>query len=324
MQNDTHAGWDQFWSTPAQLDAYSGAGQSHPLLDAAWMAFFAQVKLQATAQPGALKALDLASGRGVVVDYLGRQFPDGSVAITCLDASASSIASIKQRFGAVTGLVADARKTGLDSAGYDIVTSQFGIEYAGPKAFIEAMRLVKPGGHLGLVIHCRDGQIHHKCDQALQAVRAVLNSQVMENAAKAFSLGFAYAARGQNLAGYQKALNELQKSVTLVEKVLHRYGDDIAGSAIVRLRDDIVAMVRGLPSYEREETLRWTAKMHAELRAYVTRMHAMCQAAAGDDMITYIGASLRERQFEDIRIEHIAGDAAGLPIGWWVQARRAG
>lgn len=319
MQNDTQTGWDQFWSAPAGLDAYSKDGQSHPTLDQAWMEFFARASQDADT---GLKALDLASGRGVVVGYLRRAFPDGGVDIACLDTSPAAIASIKDRFGAVTGHVADARKTGLASGAYDIVTSQFGIEYAGPKAFPEAMRLVKPGGHLGLVIHCKDGQIDQSCRQSLDAVRSVLNAKFMETATKAFTLGFSYFARGQNLAGYQKALGELQRSVAMLDKVLATYGSGIANHSLARLREDIVSMAGELQTYEREETLRWLARMQDELRSYVGRMHSMCQAAVGKDLTDYIRTHLREQHFDVIRFDLIDTPDAALPVAWCLQARK--
>jgi SAM-dependent methyltransferase len=321
MQNSAQKSWDQFWSGSAVLDAYSRDGQSHPLLDEAWLRFFADVKAR---QSGPLKAVDLASGRGVIVGYLQTTFAGGSLETSCVDSSPSAIAAIKERFGHVHGHVADVKKTGLASADYNIVTSQFGIEYAGAKAFLEAMRLVKAGGFLGLVIHYKEGQIYSDCQRSLEAVRQVLNSKVMENASKAFSAGFAHFASGQELNRYTKASAELGKSMKLVEKVLSTYGPGIANHTIVRLRDDIDAMASQLRGYDREETLLWLSQMRGELASFVGRMNAMCQAAAGKDMIAYITTNLLEQNFEIVRSSGIETSAGHLPIAWCLQARKLG
>ena len=303
------------------LDAYSRNGQSHPQLDEAWQRFFTEVK---TRKPGPLKAIDLASGRGVIVAYLQEAFPDANLEIHCLDSSPAAIAAIKERFGHVTGHVADAKKTGLATGDYDIVTSQFGIEYAGAKAFPEAMRLVKTGGFLGLVVHCKDGQIYSECQQSVEAVRSVLNSKLIENALKAFSAGFTYFANGKELNRYHKASAELHKSMALVEKVLVKYGPAIANNSVLRLREDIGVMSNELRGYDEAETMLWLNKMNGELQSFVARQNAMCQAAAGKEMIDYVIANLHQQNFDIVRENFIETPASSVPIAWCLQAKKRG
>jgi ubiquinone/menaquinone biosynthesis C-methylase UbiE len=315
---NTEESWEHFWRGSDAAIAYARDGRSHPQLDEAWLLFFQGV---APVQASPLRVLDLAAGSGVMIGYFVQAIGQASVQVHCLDTSASAIASIEQRYPGVTGHIGDARDTGLPSGAFDIVTSQFGIEYAGEQAFVEAMRLVKPGGTIGLVMHCKGGQIEREGRQSFEAVKRVLKSGLMEHATKAFASGFAYQASGQGLSRYHQASDGLKKSMETVAKVMVDFGPAIANHTVARLLDDIRAMAKQLRGYDRAETLQWLSGMTAELKSYLGRMDALCRAALGDDDVEQIRNQLLERHFVLIRADQIV--AAGVPIAWCLQARKA-
>lgn len=319
MNDSAQQDWNHFWSGSAPAPAYARGGRSHPNLDQAWMDFFGQARAQLAAP---VQAIDLASGTGVMVDYLRQAFEGAGASISCLDSSPAAIASIRQRFPAVTGHHADARKTGLPAGAYDIVTSQFGIEYAGEAAFEEAMRLVRPGGFISLVIHCQDGQIALDGQRSLAAAQRVLQANLLKNAGKAFSCGFTYFGTGKGLMPYKNASAELQRSMDVSAAVVREFGPEIANRSIARLLDDLQAMSAELRSLDKAETLKWLGAMTAELSAFAGRMDALCKAAAGEEVIGRLKTSLLAGGFVIARADKIEGSEGGAPLAWCIHARK--
>ena len=152
--------WDTYWQGAQSSAAYTGGGISHPLILSFWKEYFRGVQ----GRSGKPKIIDIASGNGAVVECANSMFGEQLPEFAYLDVSASAIRILEIRFPGVHGVVADAAAIPLDSASYDIATSQFGIEYAGLEALDEVTRLIAPGGELALLLHHRDGIIYKQCD----------------------------------------------------------------------------------------------------------------------------------------------------------------
>lgn len=319
METSTEKSWEQYWNAGGEAGAYARAGRSHPCLDAVWLPFFKRAR---ATLDGPLKSLDLAAGSGVLLGYLLQAGAQGDVEIHCLDSSPAAIASIRRRFPAAVGHVADARQTGLEDGAFDIVTSQFGVEYAGSAAFREAMRLVKQGGYIGLVIHCKDGQIERDGQRSGDAVGRVLQARLMEHAMQFFACAFAYQAGGGGLPELQRLAATLQLSMNVTQEVLRQYGAGVANHTLARLLDDIGAMGGDLSGYDRGETMQWLRGMDMELRSFQTRMAALCAAAIGQEAFAQLQAALREGGFALLQAGPIGATAGSLPLAWCVQARK--
>ncbi|MDZ7770534.1 MAG: class I SAM-dependent methyltransferase [Woeseiaceae bacterium] len=90
-----------------------------------------------------LRLIDIAGGSGSVVERATNSLGERLEELACVDLSPSAMKLLEQRFPGVHAVVADARDTGLESGRYDVVTSQFGMEYAGLDSIDEMMRLAR-------------------------------------------------------------------------------------------------------------------------------------------------------------------------------------
>ena len=140
--------WETYWQGTAEAGAWGRGGASHPAVLAFWDQFFADAR-ERLERP---RVLDLAAGNGAVVERALAAFGPQGARLHCVDLSDAAVENIRARFPGVTALAADAASVPLDDGGFDIVTSQFGIEYADPAAFDEAARLLAPGGRLALLL----------------------------------------------------------------------------------------------------------------------------------------------------------------------------
>jgi SAM-dependent methyltransferase len=156
--------WSAYWAS-GQLTSLPAdfAGNYDGEIAAYWAAQFERVP------PGG-KVLDLCTGNGAVAllaagYFMARQ---QAVAVTAVDAaqiSPQGIADRHPRLAAAVAAVAfidqsPVETLALPSGEFDLVTSQYGIEYCdwGPAA-AQAARVVRPGGRLALICHAASTDI---------------------------------------------------------------------------------------------------------------------------------------------------------------------
>lgn len=317
--NSHSQSWDKYWHGTGAAGAYSAGGASHPGIQVFWSDFFRSLSGR-FAPP---RLVDIATGNGAVVENAMRLLEGDGPVVTCVDISESAIRNVEARFPGVTGLVADAKSIPLEDFEFDVVTSQFGIEYAGPDAVPEAARLVAPGGALGLLMHIENGSVHKECEDSLAAIAATRESNFVMLATDLFRNGFA-AVRGADRAPYDAAGTSFAPAVAAVEKVMDDYGDDVAGGTIARLYDDVARIHSRMPNYDPDEVLGWLATMDSELASYGERMASMIAAAGDKASCEQVCAQLLASGLEiHMADEFLVGEEA-LPLAWALIATRTG
>jgi len=158
------AHWSEYWAS-GQLTSLPAdfAGNYDGEIAAFWETQFQGV-------PAGGKVLDLCTGNGAIAllaagYFLARQ-RDASV--TAVDAAKISPESMARRHAGREAEIArvtfidqtPVETLGLPDAEYDLVTSQYGIEYCDwAPAAAQAARLLRPGGRLALVCHAASSDI---------------------------------------------------------------------------------------------------------------------------------------------------------------------
>jgi len=303
--------WDTYWHGTGDVGAYSSGGVNHPAILAFWDEFFQRVK-QDYIDP---KIIDIASGNGAVVERALAVFGDEQLDITCLDVSDAAIANIRDRFPGVDGIVTDARSIPLDSGGFDVATSQFGVEYAGLEAIVEAARLLAPSGRLALLLHNQEGSIHQECTASLDAIVRLQESRFIPYSIQMLSAGF-QTCRGADRAPYEAAATQLAPAVQALEAIMTQHGQHVAGDTIARLYTDVDRIHRGIQRYEPAEVLDWLNRMDGELGAYAGRMTSMSNCAIDSETFEQIVVGLRNRDYTIDRAEPLVIPDHDFPLAW--------
>jgi len=310
--------WDAYWHGTADAGAFSGGGASHPAVLAFWNEFFQFVNEES----GDLAMIDLASGNGAVVEGALAFFGEGKARITCVDISEAAIENIRSRFPGVSGMVADAGSVPLDSGSFDIVSSQFGIEYAGIEAIDEAARLVAEDGWLTLLLHNSDGSIHHQCATNLEAVKRVQQSRFVQKSIQMFRTGFE-AVRGADRAPYDESARRLDPAVRELEAVMEQFGRGVADQTINRLYSDVAKMHSRIQHYDPPEVLDWLVRMEGELETYAGRMSSMCESSLDGAMFERICGGLVDQGFTIETAGPLMAVDEKVPLAWALIARKA-
>lgn len=311
-------GWEAYWRGTGNAGAWTAGGASHPLLAEFWAGFFTPL----AGRPPGLRVLDLASGNGAVVAIAMERLADRRPQLSCLDRSEAAVENIRRRFPPVQGIVSDARRVPLDDGGFDVVTSQFGIEYAGPEAAVEAARLLAPGGRLGLLMHVRDGIIECECRASLEAVQCIRECGFVPLAREMFRHGFA-AVQGADRAPYDEAAKQLAPAAQRVERLVIEHGEEVAGGTPARLYADVARIHGRLPAYDPVDVLGWLDRMETELADYGERMSAMVGAALDEPAFEAICERLQAAGCELDQREPLQAPGEDRPLAWAVSARKA-
>lgn len=310
------AGWDRYWRGTPDRTAYSSGGASHPAIRAFWVRWFQEERHSR----GASRMVDVASGNGAVVEAARAAFSGVLPELICLDISAAAVAAVARCYPGVHGIVADARAIPLRSGDFALVTSQFGVEYAGPEAFAEAARLTAPGGELALLLHIRGGAIYQECAASLGAIQALQRAEFIPLALGMFEAGFA-ACRGADDTPYRAAVLRLAPARQALESILATYGRRVAGDSLLRFGVDVARMQARLRHYDPSEVLGWLSGMDAEFRAYAGRMNSMCASAIDRQTFDDFCGALRQQGYR-IRRADALGTPDQSPLAWALVAER--
>jgi SAM-dependent methyltransferase len=311
-------GWDTYWKGTGDKDSYASEGESHPAVTSFWNDTLGQILGPLTSP----RILDIATGSGAVIENIFKRATDVAADITCVDISKAAIDSVRSRYPEVTGIVADAVAIPLESSGYDLVTSQFGIEYAGLDAVDEAARLVAPGGALAVLMHIRPGLIFDECRASLDAVRRMQESGFIERSLCFFEAGFA-AVRGADRAPYEQAGLELNPAIQKMESILSETGDEVAGGTIARLFSDIERIHTRIQFHDPKEVIEWLHTMDREFREYAARMASMCDAAIDREMFGDIEKRLQKDGLSILQGGPLLPGNSALGVAWALRAVRA-
>lgn len=312
-------GWDTYWTGARGAEAFTSGGVSHPGIASFWDDIFSEV----LASHADARILDIATGSGAVIERLSKQ-PDIKLDhVTCVDISAAAINGVQDRFRGVIGVISDANSIPLESGRYDVVTSQFGIEYAGLAAIDEALRLVAPGGALLFLLHIQSGEIYKECAAALDAIRRTQQCQFVAHSLQMFEAGFA-AVRGADRLPYEQAGTALNPAIQELESILNEHGEHVAGDTVARLYADVGRIHGRIQYYEPDEVLGWLRTMENELADYEQRMASMCEAALDDSTFAEICQNLGRSSFDIVRGEPLMLTGSDLPMAWVLRAIRRG
>lgn len=305
--------WDAYWTGTRENAAHRGGGPQEAALNRFWQ------ELLIPQASGSL--LDVACGNGAVTGQARSHAPQ--LRRFAVDYSVNACIQLTKRDTAAHCVAADALRLPFADACFDLVCSQFGMEYAGPGAFMESARLLAAGGTLAVVAHLHEGAIHRECAFNLQVAEAILHTQVLPRAREAFTAGFALNAGTGDVAGFKAAERSFTPTVRALEQVLKRFGSQAADGLTQQIYKDIAHMYRQMSAFEADAVLNWVDGMTQELHAYCGRMRSMCDAALNAAELQQISAQLRQQGIAERKADAMTMGSRSELSAWALIWQRA-
>lgn len=311
--------WDIYWKGTEGAALPAAGGAQDAALGEFWSGFFGD-ELARHARP---RLLDAACGNGAVTGFaLAAGGPD--IVTTCMDYSKTAVAALEQKYPGMTGVACDAAATPFADGDFDVVASQFGLEYAGEAAFEEAARLVAKDGVLVAIVHMKKGAIFDECAESLRSIRAIQDSRLMPLAREAFGAAFAVAAGNAPQSVFREADKTLAPAVEALKETLGQYGQRAAGGLLQRLGHDLAYMYQRIEAYVPQEVLVWLDRMEKEIAAYAGRMQSMVDAALDETEIRNLSARLTAKGLTVDTYDVLRMGKDQEPAAWILVGRRIG
>ena len=303
--SNAERGWTDYWRRDsADGEVFVTAkGERHPALAEFWRGHFENL------EEGA-HVIDLASGAGSVFAHL----PDGhAFNLSAADISDVALESLRNRFPETSTIVCSADKIPLDDQSFDLVVSQFGVEYAGLTAFAEAARLVAPGGRFVGLCHMRDGYIDRANRQQLAEARVVDNRDFIGHALRLITAAFS-----GNQAELKRAQDEFAASATPVGQGMRRCPKGIHTYLFQGFRQ----LYERRQQYDLADIAGWLDAMRGELQVNLDRLGRMCEAALSERDVREIEQIFEKQYLKVVHCTPFQTPENELPIAWQLKAQR--
>lgn len=292
-------GWSEYWEREGtQGEVFvSIRGERHPALAEHWRAFFADVDAGSS-------VLDIASGAGSIFASL----PDEhGFDLYASDIAATALNQLSARIANVTTVVSSADSLPFADRTFDVVVSQFGIEYAGIEAFAEAARVVAGGGQLAVLAHVRDGYIDGSNKAQLAEAQLTRESGFIARAIELTRAAFGNdpVRHAREEQAFVPLIQALGQAVERCPRGVHSY-----------LLGGFRKLYENRRRYDAQDIVQWLEGMDDEVARAIDRLKVMRAAASDADDMATVRQGLAAAGFAAIELDHFTVPNNDLPLAW--------
>ncbi len=315
--------WNTYWTGDKDGPAFSNHGDSQPALLEFWRSNLNEFLQERKDQQ--IKSLDLACGNGAVTQLIHQSKGEAVVELHCLDASSSALNNVQALLPEVKTVLSSMQPIELADGKFDLVVSQYGVEYAGLNAFDEAARMVAPNGAIFMVVHMVGSLIEAESKANFSAISELIDSNFVDQTIEVLNSVRARIkvdnAETQN--NYNQAFKNLNEGIQSVEGILTQYGLHIASGTVQRLYNDVANIIENIQKYDLDEVQAWLVNMRSELHAFKTRMQTMVDAALSQDEFNDLSKRYASYGFTVTKEGTLIDTASDTPLAWALCAKRS-
>lgn len=297
--------WSDYWQTESAAGEVfvDKNGEKHKALGEFWRHCLDSL-------PEGTSIVDLASGAGSIFADLSRskQFD-----LHAADLSPEALSKLKERLPQVQTKVCSASALPYSDGTFDIVVSQFGIEYAGQAGFIEAARVVKKGGYIHVLCHIEDGYIDSKNKSELHGAQLVKELAFIEKAIAVTDASFQ-----QNQALLKKTFDQF----VAVEPLLADYVNNSTQGIHHHLYHGFKTLFIKREAYSKQDILSWLEGMQKQVDESIIRLSEMRKAASSADDMKEITSKLTAMGMKELKCEPFLLPDHQLPVAWYLSSTK--
>lgn len=315
MNDRNAAGWRDFWKQDCRASCLPDNPATEREIAAAWQGWLGE------AADGS-RLLDVATGNGIVLAWAaaagrerGRRYALTGVDLADIDPPAF-VSELDPDLAAAhfvgnTG----AEALPFADAEFDLVTSQYGLEYAGlDAALAEVARVLAPGGRLVWLAHCETSEVVRQHRAEARELELLLGDAgllaAMESIARALAAGkVPDAARTQ----LERAFEEAQ----------HFARSHPPARLINEVGGGLARIAGRLETYAPAKLGEILATARERLEAHRARIASLLAAVLAPDRLEQVRARLTAPPWSDLAIEEVRVGRGDSPIGLHITAARA-
>lgn len=286
--------WSRYWALGAPHSCVGSYGECYGgAIGAFWRTVFAGI-------PAKARLLDIATGNGALPRLLVQDHRAANVQCDAVDLAviyptwliaAEPVDQARIRFyGGV-----DAAKLPFGDRCFDLIVSQYGLEYTNLDGTLpELLRVRASGGGIALVLHHTEGRPASLAAVEIEHLDWLMRGGGLFDAAAVMvePMARAHTAQGRaSLQGQPQANTARQRFNMVLGELSARAASGDGADVLVDARDAVMSL---LANAGREGVMRASANLAAlrqEFSGSATRLHDLCAHALGVDA----AMSLRER-----------------------------
>jgi|GEM_PF-2002668 len=308
MELNCHDHWSDYWQRgDAHACTREFSADARTIIASNWKRHFGQLESGA-------RLLDLATGNGALPTYLADTLPLGVRDIEAVGVDLATIEKTAPKFVRPDARVSMEFRGKVDIADlpfeddeFDLVTSQYGIEYADlPKALAEACRVTR--GRLVLLMHASEGVVVRQNADIVRQIRLVTDELRMVDLVRQYLVKPDHDGRTLLL----QAFEQLQSEIATVENP----------SFLRTFQQQLKQICDSLHTYPATTVTAVIDEFEERLSNHADRMASLESAAVtAQELQTILHRQIpSEMQAQDIK--PLYSDEGAHLIGYWVEAWR--
>lgn len=303
--------WEKHWSRTSDTAAHASNAIHDRVIERYWLSSL-NISTFKNKQ-----VLDLAAGRGalleIMIKYHSLQTADG-IQYCSVDLSQTALQQIKLKYPTSEVVRADCAQLPFSTNSFDLVMSQFGIEYAGLDAFFECSRILKKSGRFMGISHYKHGALHRECVDNLEAVDLLSNIEFFRYAQLAFHV---------KLAGDSDVQSKQLEMIfaDILSRFSHAVSEQpkLVGGLLLRLYNDTSYMYKNWDRFEAVAIIQWLDNMEEELNNYRARMASMNESALDEESLDQALIAFKTKGFNNIIRREISINKHTKPFAWSIE-----
>ena len=301
--------WTDYWQKEgAAGEVYvDGSGNKSPFLSDFWK----QSLLSFSKAKSAKKVIDIASGAGSIFAELPKEH---GLELFAADVSSHALEQLNARIKNVTTRVCSADNIPFSEGFFDIIVSQFGIEYGGAGAFEEATRLLNKGGEISFLCHHQDGSIDSRNKIELQGAYLVKKLQFIEKA---------IAVTKSMFSGIEKQLKQDFDAFVEVEPQLAEFCQANSRGVHAYLYSGFKKLFSQRQSYTENDIVEWLENMGLEVEKSILRLEEMRKATLSLGDVHSIVNTMQSSGLSNVKFAPFILPGNSLALAWHITASRA-
>jgi SAM-dependent methyltransferase len=265
--------------------------------------------------------VDVAAGAGFALRAAYHALK-GRGRFFAVDYSAAAVATATGGREAFLGFAADASVLPLAHQCADLVISQFGIEYAGERAFADAARILAPAGRFCSISHLAGGAIEQECAENERLLFGVQKLAVIQAARTTLAASYTRQPKSDpqpidraKEAAFEAALAEARSMVRVAQPLAAR-------ATVERFLQDLRRLCTRRFAFAPDEAIAWLDGMDASLSAYLKRMQSMRASALDRQKIEAIASQFFGSGLAGFDARTLSLDESKPPAAWLITAFR--
>ena len=304
--------WQRFWKSERVASCVPANEATEQQINERWQAFFESLA-------DGSRILDIATGNGVLLRQAARTSAGSSFSLTGIDRAA--IDPLRHAPGELAshpnvefrGEI-DAASLPFDAASFDVVISQYGLEYADlDEALAEVERVLAPGGQLRWLAHSENSEVVLQNREQHRQVDLLL------------SAGGPLDAMGQLVARLRRgkkpglAMNRLDKSMRTAEDFCRSHPP---ANIVREVCGGLAETANRWQAYEPNDLYSMVEHSRKALVGHRQRILDLGDAVLTPERLGRVKACLSAPVWTDVAIDTMTAGVGNGPIGLLIEANR--